>query len=200
MSWTNIWFFVVPFLIAAALPGPAQGTLVATVMARGRASSLLFVAGMVAGNSLWLIATILGLASLALRYESVFVAVKWMGVAYLLFVAWKLWSAIEVVESFAGVKSKGIFAGALLTLGNPKAVVFFGAILPQAFDLSVLTLAEATLIVALGTFIDAAIQTAYVIAALKVRSLIREPAQMRLVNRTAATAIGACAVLIAKRS
>lgn len=200
MSWTNIWFFIVPFFIAAALPGPAQGTLVATVITRGRASALSFVIGMVTGNSLWLIATIFGLASLALRYESLFVAVKWLGVVYLLFMAWRLWSDAAIVEPASETKSKGFAAGMLLTLGNPKAVVFFGAILPQAFDLSALSVTEALLIVALGLLIDTAVQAIYLIVALKARGLISEPAHMRLVNRAAASLIGGCALLVAKRS
>lgn len=200
MSWSSIWLFVVPFLIAAALPGPAQGTLVANVLARGRASALPFAAGMVLGNSVWLIATIFGLASLALRYEAVFVAVKWMGVAYLLYVAWRLWSAPAIVAAEPDSASKGLAAGALLTLGNPKAVVFFGAILPQAFDLGALSVAQACLIVALGALIDLSVQAAYLIAASKARGLISKPQHMRLVNRGAASMIGGCALLIARRA
>ncbi len=199
MTWTSLWLFIVPFAIAAALPGPAQGTMIATVVARGRASAVAFVAGMVMGNALWLVATLFGLASLALRYESAFVAVKWMGVAYLLFVAWKLWSATPVWEAESTGRPKGWLAGMLLTLGNPKAVVFFGAILPHAFDMSALSVTEALLIVALGATIDSVVQAGYLYAALRARRFIGKPAHLRLVNRTAAALIGGCALLVAKR-
>lgn len=53
----SIWFFVIPFAIAAALPGPAQAALVGRVLVRGAAASFPFIAGMVAGNALWLLAT-----------------------------------------------------------------------------------------------------------------------------------------------
>ncbi|WP_296229162.1 LysE family translocator [Ralstonia sp. UBA689] len=200
MTWTNIWFFVIPYLIASALPGPAQGSMVAHVIARGRASALSFVVGMVSGNAIWLVATILGLATLALRFASVFVVVKWLGVLYLLFVAWKLWTSDPASGESRETRSKGFLAGALLTLGNPKAVVFFGAVLPQAFDLSALSMTEALCIVAMGVVIDLSMQSFYLVAALKARKLITAPRHMRLVNRAAAALIGGCALLIAKRA
>jgi len=200
MTWANIWFFIIPYLIASALPGPAQGSMIAHVIARGRSSALSFVVGMVTGNAVWLIATILGLATLALRFASVFVVVKWLGVIYLLFVAWKLWNAEAPAGEAKEAQSKGFLAGILLTLGNPKAVVFFGAVLPQAFDLRALSMSETLLIVAIGIVIDLSMQLFYLAAALRARRLITEPRQMRLVNRVAATLISGCALLIAKRA
>lgn len=88
----------------------------------------------------------------------------------------------------------------LLTLGNPKAVVFFGAILPQAFDLSALTFAQATLIVALGVTVDFAVQCIYLTAAGKARSLVSTPAHLQLVNKGAASVICGCALVIARRA
>lgn len=200
MTWSNIWLFLVPFVIAAALPGPAQGTFVATVLSRGKSSAIPFVAGMVFGNTVWLIATIFGLASIALRYESIFVAMKWLGVVYLLYAAWRLWFASVAFEVPDDTKSSGFFAGMLLTLGNPKAVVFFGAILPQAFDLTALTLSQAVLIVAIGASVDFAVQCIYLIAASKARRLVTTPAHLRLVNRGAATMICGCALLVTRRA
>ena len=49
----NLWLFLVPFAIAAALPGPAQGALFARVVSRGAASASSFIVGMVAGNAVW---------------------------------------------------------------------------------------------------------------------------------------------------
>ncbi|WP_225781731.1 LysE family translocator [Xenophilus sp. Marseille-Q4582] len=199
MTWSNLSLFLVPFLVAAALPGPAQGTFVATVLARGRASALPFVSGMVAGNAVWLVAAIAGLASLALRYEMLFLTVKWIGVAYLLFVAWKLWTSPVSLELADGRKPGGFLAGAALTLGNPKAAVFFGAILPQAFDLTALSFAQAALIVAVGVAVDFAVQGTYLLAATKARRFITTPRHLKAVNRSAAVMICGCAALIARR-
>ena len=63
--------------------------------------------------------------------------------------------------------------GLALALSNPKAVVFFGAILPQAFDLRNVTSADIPLILALGVLIDTLVQLTYVVAAARARRLFR---------------------------
>src|SRR4051794_31582358 len=117
----SIWLFIVPFTLAAALPGPAQGALIAQALTRGSVACLPFVIGMVVGNAAWLLAAMLGLSALATQFEPVFVAVKWLGVAYLLFIAWKLWTASATTgnEPSLWPRNRDLLAGALLTLGNP---------------------------------------------------------------------------------
>jgi len=170
---TSIWFFIVPFAIAAAIPGPAQGVLICQVLSRGGRASVSFIVGMVLGNAVWLVVAMLGLAALALRFEAVFITVKWLGIAYILFVAWKLWTRDtlrgQLTSASAFSVGRGILAGSFLTLSNPKAVIFFGAVLPHAFDMTALSLSEVGLILALGLGIDLAVQFAYLAAALKVR-------------------------------
>jgi threonine/homoserine/homoserine lactone efflux protein len=156
---------------------------------------------MVAGNAVWLLAAILGLSALAAQFEDVFIAVKWLGIAYLLFVAWKLWTAGGMPEKASSPRSgsRGLLAGALLTLGNPKAVVFFGAVLPHAFDLTSLSVADAFLILGLGLAVDLAVQNIYLLTAARARAFIRSPRSMRLVNRSSAGLMAGSAALIATR-
>jgi threonine/homoserine/homoserine lactone efflux protein len=199
-SLSGLWLFVIPFAIAAALPGPAQGALIAQVLTRGGRATLPFILGMVMGNALWLCAAIFGLSALALRFEPAFVAVKWLGVAYLLFIAWNLWKALATAADTEPSRSKsGTVSGALLTLGNPKAVVFFGSILPHAFDMTALTGGEIALIIALGVAIDLMVQASYLAVASRARRFIRSPRHMRLVNRSAAGLMATSAGVIVAR-
>ncbi|SDV50748.1 LysE family translocator [Chitinasiproducens palmae] len=200
MMWSHLGLFVVPFLIASALPGAAQGSMVAHVLARGRSAAYPFVAGMVSGNAVWLSAAIFGMAALAMRFHEAFVIVKWLGVFYLLFVAWQLWTRPTDVDDGAGRRPSGFLAGLLLTLGNPKAVLFFGAVLPQAFDLTALSPGEALFIVALGVVLDLSVQSLYLGAALRARKYVTQPRHLRRVNRAAAGLIAACAVMVARRN
>jgi threonine/homoserine/homoserine lactone efflux protein len=197
----NIWFFIIPFALAAALPGPAQGALIAQVLSRGGAASVPFLIGMVAGNALWLLAAIFGLSALALRFELAFIAVRWLGVAYLLFVALKLWNAPTgtAAPEIPASGNRGILAGAAITIGNPKAVVFFSAVLPHAFDMTALSATEIGLILAMGIGIDLAVQAIYLSVASGARSFIRSPRQMRVVNRSAAGLMAGSAAVIASR-
>lgn len=200
-STSSLWLFLIPFVIAAALPGPAQGALIAQVLARGGRPTLPFIVGMALGNATWLVAAIFGLAELAARFHTAFVVVKWLGVAYLLLIAWKLWSAPSALAQEPGRPSRSsILSGALLTLGNPKAVVFFGSILPHAFDMTRLTGFDAALIIMLGIGLDLMVQLTYLAAAARARRLLHSAHYIRLVNRSAAALMASAAGLIAARS
>jgi threonine/homoserine/homoserine lactone efflux protein len=201
---SSLLLFVVPFTLAAIMPGPAQTALVARVIARGGRTAIPFVGGMVAGNALWLCMAALGLSAIALRFEFAFLAIKWLGIAYLCFVAWKLWTAPPVIGGEDDPLSRGwvksVVGGLALTLGNPKAVLFFGAILPHTVDLRALTLPTFLLILGLGIAIDLAVQTAYVLLSGRLGRLIRSSRRLRLVNRSAAGIMAGSAAAIAARS
>jgi len=195
MDISNIWLFIIPFAIAAAIPGPAQGTLIGHVLSHGGRSSFPFIIGMVLGNTIWLIVATLGLAALALRFETAFIIVKWLGIAYLLYIAWKMWSLDKLQNQMTTDQSvsKGIMTGSFLTLSNPKAVIFFGAILPHAFDLTTLSWMQIVFITVLGISIDLTIQLIYLAAASKVRRAVKSEKAMKRVNRTSASLMVACA-------
>jgi threonine/homoserine/homoserine lactone efflux protein len=203
-SISSLAVFVVPVALAALMPGPAQTALVARVIARGSGGAAPFVAGMVAGNAIWLCFAALGLSALALRFELLFVAVKWLGVAYLCVLAWRLWlapvAAVPPTDvSFSG-SVRSITGGLALTLGNPKAVLFFGAVLPNTFDLTALTPATFALILAVQVAIDAAVQAGYVVLSGRAGRLLRSPQRLRLVNRSAAGIMAGSAAAIAARA
>ncbi|TKJ58035.1 MULTISPECIES: LysE family translocator [Pseudomonas] len=191
----SIWFFVVPFAIAAAIPGPAQGALLGQVVSRGARSTIPFIGGMVLGNAAWLVVATLGLAALALQFEHVFIAVKWLGVAFILFIAWSLWCKSTEQPQAPPKRSvgRGLLAGAVLTLSNPKAVVFFGAVLPHAFDLTALSWPEVLFITALGIGIDLTIQLAYLVTASRIKCALQSPKAMKRLNRTSAGVMTGCA-------
>lgn len=197
---TALALFAVPIAIAALLPGPAQTALVARVLSRGAGEALPFVLGMIAGNALWLAAAVFGLSALALAYEPVFVAVKWAGIAYLAALAWKLWRAPAAAEPEASPRrAGGVLGGAALTLGNPKAVVFYGAVLPQVVDLTTLDAAGIAAVFAVQLGIDLMVQSAYVLGAARARHFFRSPRRLRLVNRSAAAMMAGSAAVIASR-
>lgn len=155
---------------------------------------------MVTGNLIWLAAAMFGLSAVALRYELLFVVIKWLGVAYLLFIAWRLWNAPAAMPTTQKVDTSGMVPGMLLTLGNPKAVVFFGAVLPHAFDMTSLSYAYMGLILVLGFLIDLCIQLAYLFAASRARRFVQSERHMRVVNRSSAGLMAGAAAVIASRS
>jgi threonine/homoserine/homoserine lactone efflux protein len=138
-----------------------------------------------------------GLAVLAQSYAPLFLAVKYAGALYLLYLAWRLWNSAPEAETItADVPSESGFSlfmtSLTLTLGNPKPIIFFVALLPTIVDLNTLSLlgfAEIAVVIAviisltLWTYAFAAAR-----ACLALRSLMARARQYAVLARWAVAA------------
>ena len=93
MDLTALIVFASALFVAAASPGPGIAAIVARVLGLGMNGAVPFTAGVALGDVVWLTVAILGLAVVAQTFQGVFLAIKYAGVAYLLYLAWKLWTA-----------------------------------------------------------------------------------------------------------
>ncbi len=202
----SLLLFALAFALAALFPGPVQAAIVARVLARGRRGIGWYIAGIVIGNACWLCLAALGLTAIAARFATLFLVIKWLGLAYLVFVGCMLWlqKGGEAEASAAGPAEAGRIAGfgsaLALSLGNPKALIFYGAILPQVFDLNTLGPAELAGLVALQVSIDASVQCSYVFFAARLRRAVSTARQLRIVRRVAGSLMLGVAATMAARS
>jgi threonine/homoserine/homoserine lactone efflux protein len=194
--------FCLVYALAVASPGPGVAAVVARSLARGSSGAPAFIAGFVIGDLVWFTLAATGLAALAQTAYALFVAVKYAGAAYLLYMAWRMWTsradAIDTDKLDASQKSSRLFLGSLaLTLGNPKTMVFFLALLPTVVKLETLTVAGFVEIAAVICVVLPLVLGSYVVAAVRARRLLRSPRAIRLVNRGGATAMAGAAVAVA---
>src|SRR5258707_14227744 len=91
MTLTNLLVFALALSVAAGSPGPSIAALVARVLTNGLRDVLPFLAAMWLGEALWLGWAVAGLGVGARKLGVGFVAIKFIGVAYFLFFAWKMW-------------------------------------------------------------------------------------------------------------
>jgi threonine/homoserine/homoserine lactone efflux protein len=212
--------FAGALLLAAGSPGPSIATLVARVITRGWRDVLPFAAAMWLGEALWLTLAVFGLAALAETLHGAFLVVKYLGIAYLLYLAWKMWCA-PVPSSKEGVSARPIpespasdrpsprrppprrsgpamfLAGLAVTLGNPKIMVFYLALLPTIIDLAGVTLVGWLELTATMLVVLAALDLGYIALAARARLLLRSPRALRIANRTSATLLGGAAGALA---
>ena len=87
MGISAIAIFSLALLISAGTPGPSIAALVARVLSRGWRDVTPFIAAMWIGELTWLVAAMTGLATIAVTYASLFLLIKYCGVAYLLYLA-----------------------------------------------------------------------------------------------------------------
>ena len=144
MSAYGLLVFSLIYALAVATPGPGVAAILARALGRGVAGAPAFIGGFIAGDLLWFTLAALGLAVLAQQAHALFVGVRFAGAAYLLYLAWRLWRAPSATLSALAPPEREstlqLFLGALaLTLGNPKTMVFFLAVLPTVVDLAHLT-------------------------------------------------------------
>src|SRR3546814_10860572 len=102
-------------MVAAGSPGPSSAALVARVVSAGWQGVLPFVAAMWIGEAIWLSLAVWGLAAVAESLHLLFTVIKYLGVAYLLYLAWRMWFAPLEIGSEALPQSRS--AGRLFAAG-----------------------------------------------------------------------------------
>lgn len=195
--------FAAALTLSTASPGPTIAALVARVLARGRHGAAAFCAGLVLGDLIWLAAAVFGLALLAEAAQPVLAVLKWAGVGFLLWLAWKAWTAPAMLPQDMppprGEGARLAFAGITLTLGNPKTMLFYTAITPALLDVGQVDLAGFAALGGVLVVVYAAVLAAYVGAALRARHLLRSTRAVRAVNRAAGAAMAGAAAAVATR-
>jgi threonine/homoserine/homoserine lactone efflux protein len=205
MSWYGLATFCAAYFLAVATPGPCVAAVIAQGLARGSAGAPAFIAGFVVGDLLWFSAAALGLAALAQTAHAAFVLVRYAGALYLLYLAYKLWTAPAkpLTEADTGGPTKpphALFLGSLtLTLSNPKPMLFFLALLPTVVPLESLSAFGHLEIAGAIAVILPLTLGGYVLIATRARGWLRDPRAITLMNRGSGTVMAAAAVAVATR-
>lgn len=196
--------YAVALGVAAAIPGPGITALVARALGSGFMASFWMSIGLVFGDLTYLVAVLFGLAVLAQTFGVAFLVIKWLGVAYLAWLAWKLWTAGIIGQNLQAETKKesamsSVLAGWTLTLGNPKTMIFYLAITPTIIHLETVTLVDGLVLVAITAVVLMIVIIPYLILAAKARGLFAKPKALKLINRIAAGFLGSAAAAIALR-
>lgn len=204
MELSVLLLFAGALILAAGTPGPSIAALVAQVLSRGGRSALPFLVAMWVGEAMWLSAAVFGLVLVAEALHELFVVVKYAGVAYLVYLAWKMWHAPtgsdDLPEARADAPWRMFAAGLAVTLGNPKIMMFYLALLPAIVDLRAISLVGWAELTATMLVVLAAIDVFYLVLAARLRRFVADPVRRRIANRISAATMGGAAVAIAVRS
>lgn len=199
-----IWLaFAAASALLLVIPGPTVLLVVSYAMGRGWRVAAPMAAGVALGDLTAMTLSMLGVGAMLAGSAALFTTVKWIGAAYLVWLGVKLWraggSAAATARTDAGSPMRMLGHAWLVTVLNPKGVLFFVAFVPQFIDPSTPFTGQAAVMVA--TFVVLAFANAFGYAILGARagSLVRSPRAMRFVNRGGGTALigaGAAAALI----
>jgi threonine/homoserine/homoserine lactone efflux protein len=192
--------------VFAVTPGPANIFAIATGARAGPGAALLGVAGMNAANAVWVTAAALGLGALVHAYPAVFRTIALGGGLYLGWLGGKsLWAALRdqplALERARGADLGTAFRrGFAVQLSNPKAVIFFSAMLPPFVDPARPAAPQLVLLGLAVIVLDTIAMTAYGLAGGALAAALKAPAARRVFSGVVGALLLAAAALIALRA
>jgi len=195
--------FLLTSLIVVVTPGTGVIYTLATALSRGYRASVVAAIGCTLGIVPQMLAAILGLAAVLNASALAFQTVKYLGVAYLLFLAWSAWRERGGLAITNGTPSRSagrvILTAVVINLLNPKLTLFFFAFLPQFVSAGeahpLPRMLELSAIFMLMTFV---VFVAYGLFAAAVRDhVISRPRVMTWMRRTFAAAFVALGAKLA---
>ncbi|ARN81479.1 LysE family translocator [Methylocystis bryophila] len=134
MSLHLYFAFLATATVLILIPGPNVALIVANSLAHGARNGLWTVAGTSTAMLFQLALTVLGLSAALSFLAEGFEMLRWIGVAYLVYLGVKTWRAppVDLARTRAQADSRrAALRGFLVSLTNPKTLLFFGAFLPQ---------------------------------------------------------------------
>lgn len=204
MSLATLLAYCTALFIAAAIPGPGMTAIVARALGSGFRETFFMGLGLVLGDLIYLTAVILGLAFVAQTFTTAFMVIKILGALYLVYIAYKLWTAGLLPQEIQAKKSANMglsfLSGLLVTLGNPKTMLFYVALVPTLIDLRAIGLNEYAILVGSTFIVLMAVLIPYILLASRARLLLKQPRALKSLNRIAAGILGTTAAYIATRA
>lgn len=204
MSITAFVAYSVALAIAAALPGPGVTALLARALATGFGGAMVMAFGLIVGDLFFLTLAVLGLAFLAQTFSTAFFVVKLLGAAYLLYLAWRFWcegiAPVAVAQKSRKRAGAAAFLGGLaVTLGNPKTVVFYMALLPGVIDMTQVGISDWAVLCALTVIVLLAVLVPYIALASQTRRHLGDRFSMKWLGRAASAIVTGTAGFILAR-
>jgi leucine efflux protein len=127
--------FVVAIIVFLAIPGPGNLALITSTSKGGVRGGLAATLGVIAGDQVLMWAAVAGVAALLVAYPAAFHAVQWAGAAYLAWLGARMLLAQPGAAPVLNIQPRHYFRqAALITLLNPKAIVFYMAFFPLFVD------------------------------------------------------------------
>jgi threonine/homoserine/homoserine lactone efflux protein len=199
--------FLVIMAVMAITPGPANLFSVANGASRGRSAVLPAFLGMTLASSVWFAGAALGLGALMKAFPQVFRLIIWGGGLYVVWLGLKtLWSALRdkgdvhaISTSLTKAGSSAFWDGFMVQIANPKALLFFAAVLPPFLDTQRAVLPQMLLFAAATLSMDA-VSMLYGFGGVALAQRLDEPRFRKVFNLVIGLLLIVVASLILMRS
>lgn len=199
----DLWLaFVAASTALLLIPGPTVLLVLSYALSKGRSVAVASASGVALGDLIAMSASLAGLGALVLTSAALFIALKWIGAAYLIWLGVKLirsapTSGLSVPQSDDVTASRVFVHTAAVTALNPKSIAFFIAFVPQFITPTSPLLPQFAILT--GTFVALAAVNAlaYALLADRMRVFIKRPAILVWITRAGGSALVAMGILTA---
>jgi threonine/homoserine/homoserine lactone efflux protein len=204
MTAANLLLFAGVYFVMVISPGPGIAAVIARGMSQGTRAAPAYIAGFVVGDLVWFTVAATGLSVIAQTFETLFLVIKYLGCCYLLFMAWKIWTAPvdtgEMEPTPKRLNHWSSFLGSLsIALGNPKVIIFFLSIMPLVIDLKNITSVAFLEMAFIIVLVFVPTQTAILLLANRARRIFTSRIALKRINRATAGLMAGTAAVIAAR-
>ncbi len=197
---TWLAFFVASWLISLS-PGPGAVSCMAAGQRFGFRRAVWNIFGLQLGVVLLVGICAAGLGAILAASHTLFVAIKWVGVAYLVWLGIQQWRApaspMLAAEQAEARPLALMLKAFLINASNPKGIVFMLAVLPQFIDPKAAQWPQYAICAATLLFTDAVVMSGYTLLAARVLRALRDPAHIRWLNRGFGSLFVGAGVLLA---
>lgn len=200
----NVWEFVVAVLLLELTPGPNMAYLATLSLARGRVPGFVATTGVAFGLAVHAILAALGVGVLIQQFAVIYEVLRWIGVAYLLFLAWEGWQTqTETSPGRADLRSTAgplFLRGFLSNVFNPKSIIFFVSVVPRFVESEPSAWAIPIQMTVLGSLyvgIATMVHTTIVVTAAQLEPWLKDGRRRDVTRRALSVALALVAVWLA---
>jgi threonine/homoserine/homoserine lactone efflux protein len=195
--------FAIGMFFLALSPGPGLATIISRALASGPAAGFAVTGGLVLGDFVFMAIAMVGMSAMAAALGPLFALLKYAGAAYL------IWLGIAMLRGSAKPVSvapragqgmlKDISLGLLVTMGNPKPILFYSALLPTFLDMSQIHMGDFLVLAGIVVIISYAVYGGYILLAERSRRLLSSRPAAKLFKRATGTLLVGSGIAVAVR-
>jgi homoserine/homoserine lactone efflux protein len=198
-----VWLtYFLATLILSVTPGPGVFSAISSGLHNGFRRGMWNSIGMQLASLILLVVVAVGLGAILIASETMFTVVKWIGVAYLIYLGIVTWRTqprgfVDRDDGKLRTTREIFMHGFFVNITNPKGIIFFVAILPQFIDIARPQVTQYAILAATTFVVDLIIMAAYTALAAKVMRAMRDERHLKWINRTLGGAFVAAGVALA---
>ncbi|PSJ62731.1 LysE family translocator [Pseudaminobacter soli (ex Li et al. 2025)] len=178
--------FILTSLLIEVTPGPNMTYLALVSASEGRRAGFATVAGVALGLAIIGVIAAFGVTELVQTSQTLYEVLRWSGVLFLLYLAWDGWRSggDGVVDDDSATEGKYFMRGLITNLLNPKAGIFYLAVLPTFMDLDQPPMTQAMTLTGLYVGVATFVHFLIVLAAGALRPLLNDPRREQIARRS----------------